>query len=98
MSGFTISVGHQKDCSTFELHPKSRMFLEEIHPEAQPLASVFISYESEQDLAAVSESTWLHVAELLTSLDEAEISRLGGFEIVEPATRDRIYVYQKAAA
>ena len=74
------------------------MLLEESFPEARPLASVFLSYESEQDITKIAEATWLHIAQLLTSLSEAEIGRMGGFEVVEPVTGRQIYQSHKVAA
>ena len=91
MSGIVISIGHQSESLTLELDPRSRAFLAKRFPGVQPAASVFLSYDSPQDLAAVTETTWEHIAELLTGLRREKLDELGGFEVVEPVSRRRVY-------
>ncbi len=98
MSGFVIKVGHQGRGTTFQLHPRSQILLEERFPDARPVLSVYLSYQAEQDLSRIPDSTWQHVAQLLTSLTEAEIAQHGGFEVVMPATGHLVYRSLQAAA
>ena len=98
MSGFVIDVGHQGRGTTFQLDPRSQILVEEKFPEARPVASVFLSYQDEQDVSAIQDPTWQHVAQLLTSLTEDEIVQHGGFEVVVPSTGRLIYSSGRADA
>ncbi len=98
MSGFLISVGHQGESATFQLHPKTRVLMRERFPKAHPVVSVYLSYQDYQDLGKLPSATLEHVAQLLTSLSTAEIRQLGGFEVVEPRTGRLIYRSQQAEA
>ncbi len=91
MNGFVIDVGHQGQGTTFQLDPKSQILLEERFPTAQPVVSVYLSYRREQDLSLLQDSTWQHVAELLTNLSGVDIDQQGGFEVVVPSTGRLVY-------
>ncbi len=91
MSGLIIDVGHQTEGSAFELAPESRALLDGKYPERQKVASVYLSYGSQQDLKEIPKATWRHVVQLLTGLEETEIAKLGGFMLAEPFTGNRVY-------
>ena len=91
MNGLIIDVGHQSEGSAFELAPESRALLDEKYPGRQRVASVYLSYGSQQDLEDVAEATWRHVVQLLTGLEESEIAEIGGFMVAEPFTGNKIY-------
>lgn len=84
--GLVIDVGQQGDGCTFRLHPKSRRRLTAAFPEAQPLDSLYVSYDAGQQPESTLGSRWPGIAFLLTGLDESQIEQLGGFRVAEAAS------------
>lgn len=79
-----IHVGVQRDGYIFELRPTSRDWLETHYPDRYRVADLFLGFDKKQEIEQLPESTWDHIAQLLTGLSLEETNQLGGFTVYNP--------------
>jgi len=60
-------------------------------PELHPLPRVFIAFDTASDFEQFRGALYDQVAQLLTQLSESELRQLGGFEVIDPITRSKIF-------
>ena len=80
-----ILAGYQSDGVTYKLRPLSLLRIQKHYPEANPVRSVFVGYETKDDLERMYGSVNKQVVLLLTGLGSEQISVLGGYRVVEPS-------------
>ena len=89
-----ILAGYQTDGIIYQLRPRSLKRIKESFPESNPVRSIFIRYETKEDLERIHDSIDKQVLILLTGLGDSQINDLGGYKVVDPST-DRVVVEQR---
>ena len=88
-----IYVGQQGDGCTYQLHPKSRIRIEQRHPKLNLAPNVFVGYTTGTEFCKIHGPLWPHIAHILTGLNEKEIREMGGIRIYDPMAEREIWRY-----
>lgn len=92
MSAIVVAVGKQMTGITFQLHPRTKAWLESRLPDWSPAAkSVFVSFDTQRDFERMHGPMWTQIVMLLTGLNEDKLRDLGGFTFISPADEEVIY-------
>ncbi len=86
-----IQLSEQMDGYTLRLRPRSRVWLDEQHPDPARVSSIFIGFDKAASVDQIHESIWYQVAYLLTSLSHEELNDLGGFAVINPTSGQEIF-------
>lgn len=91
MREIKIYVNQQLDGFTYRLDPKSKASLREKRSDTEPVASVFVSYDTKTRFQWTQGSVWKHVAELLTGLSAEQLEILGPVVFVDPKSEKTVF-------
>lgn len=75
----------------FSLHPHSRALVRRRFPTARMVNSVSIETETLDDFQQQHGPIWEHVAQVLSGLDAASLTEVGGFRIVDSASDQIVF-------
>ena len=91
MAEIKIYVNEQLDGYTYQLEPKSKALLESETSDTEPVASVFVSFDTRAQFEWTHGSLWRHVAEMLTGLTMDQLKALGKVVFVDPKTEQLLF-------
>lgn len=80
-----------QDGFTFSLHPLSERELKRKMPNVHPLPHIFIALDRAYDFQTDRGDLYDQIVQLLTRLNEQELADLGGFEVLDPVTEQRVF-------
>lgn len=87
-----ITIGRQRDGTTYRLHPSSKARVQAQYPTVHPAPSVFVGYDTQSDFQRIHGPMWKQVAMLLTGLGAQQMRELGGVRLEDPRSGDSFEV------
>ncbi len=81
-----ILAGVQRNGTTYQLDPLSKLRLEAALPGAKPAPRIFVGHETQADFETLHGPMWPQIASLLTGVSVDRLETLGGVIIRVPSS------------
>lgn len=90
MENLTINVSKQFDGFTFSITPLTRKSIEKAFPDANPIKSIFVAYDTHADFNTLRGSIEKYIYPALTGIPEKNLSDVD-IKFVDPLTNQELY-------